>query len=467
MCFIGGLVCPRPLLASREVAGAVERHEFGDVERELRLWRARAETAELIVGHWRSVQTRRLWKVFEALDRLRERVAPPQTRRERVLLSAVRQTARVLRPFGRATRDRTMFRPKGHKDVLFLRDVDAAWTVYRSDHHVEELGCLGISADLVHSARVDLLATVDHYDTFVLNRVERSERVGTFLAAARSAGKSVIFGTDDLIFEPELESHFAFLDAAGESQREVWRQQLDSYRRTLEACDGALVSTVPLAEHARRHVDRVEVVHNAVSAEMLRLADEALEERVNAAGATVTIGYLSGTPSHNRDFLEAADAVAWTLETYPNVRFLVVGFLDLDARFDRFAGRVTRLPKQPFDALPAVTAQIDINPAPLERANPFTQCKSCVKYLEAGLVGVPTIASPEPDFARVIADGRNGLLAGEAPEWREALRRLIESPELRAEMGARAGADVRQHHTTTARASELGTALSELTARRD
>jgi glycosyltransferase involved in cell wall biosynthesis len=445
------------------VADAVERH---DVERELRLWRARAETAELIVEHWRSVQNRRLWKVFEALDRLRERLAPPRTRRERVVLSAVRQTARMLRPLGRATRDRTMFRPKGHKDVLFIRDVDAAWTAYRNDHHVEQLAYLGLSADLVHSAKVDLPATVDHYDTFVLNRVERSDRVGTFLAAARSAGKPVIFGTDDLIFEPELEPHFAFLEAADESQRTVWRQQLDSYRRTIEACDGALVSTMPLGEHARRHVDRVEVVYNAVGAEMLRLADEALEQRVDAAG-TVTIGYLSGTPSHNRDFLEAADAVVWALETHPNVRLLVVGFLDLDSRFDRFAGRVTRLPRQPFDALPAVTAQIDINLAPLERANPFTQCKSCVKYLEAGLVAVPTIASQEPDFARVIADGRNGLLAGEPAEWRDALRRLIESPELRAEMGERAAADVRQHHTTKARASELGSALSDLTARRD
>jgi O-antigen biosynthesis protein len=449
------------------VAGAVERHEFGDVERELRLWRARAETAELIVEHWRDVQNRRLWKLFEELDRHRERLAPPQTRRERVVLSVVRQTARVLRPLGRATRDRTMFRPKGHKDVLFIRDVDAAWTAYRNEHQLEQLGSLGLSADLVHSAKVDLPATVEHYDAFVLNRVERSDRVGAFLAAVRSAGKPVIFGTDDLIFEPELEPHFAFLEAADESQRELWRQQMGSYRRTLEACDGALVSTVPLAEHARRHVDRVEVVYNAVSAEMVRLADEALEERLEATGPRVTIGYLSGTPSHNRDFLEAADAVVWALETYPNVRFLVVGFLDLDARFDRFAARVTRLPKQRFEALPAVASQIDISLAPLERANPFTQCKSCVKYLEAGLVGVPTIASPEPDFARVIADGRNGLLAGDDAEWHQALRSLIESPQLRAEIGRRAAADVRQHHTTNARASELGSALSELTARPD
>src|SRR5262249_5134538 len=156
---------------------------------------------------------------------------------------------------------------------------------------------------------------------------------------------------------------------------------------------GAIVSTQPLAKYTRSHVERVAIVHNAVSSELVRLADEALKQHSTSNHATVTIGYLSGTPSHNRDFLEAAGTVVWALETYPGTRFVVVGKLDLDRRFDPFGARITRIPKQPFHSLPALTAQIDINLAPLERDNPFTECKSCVKYLESGLVGVPTIAS--------------------------------------------------------------------------
>jgi glycosyltransferase involved in cell wall biosynthesis len=356
------------------------------------------------------------------------------------------------------------FIPTGRKDVLFVFDEPGAWTRYRCDHQAEQFTLLGKSCDIAQSDRIDLSGAVDHYDTFILNRVQWNEGLESFFECARRRTKPVLFDTDDLIFEPDLHRYFAVFDGWPEAERAAEIEKLARYRRTLEECDGAIVTTEPLGEYARKRTDRVMVVHNAVSAEMVRAADDVARQRSrrHLTDHDVVIAYFSGTRTHNRDFLEAADAVLWALETYPRARFLAVGKLDVDPRFDRFRRRVKRVPLQDWRALPRLLSRVDINLSPLERENPFTECKSCVKYLEAGLPGVPTIASPRSDFVRAIDAGRNGLFADDAAEWRDALRRLIESPRRRVEIGEHAARDVRANHTTKARVTCLAEALSSV-----
>jgi glycosyltransferase involved in cell wall biosynthesis len=337
-------------------------------------------------------------------------------------------------------------------------DEPGAWTRYRCDHKGEQLALLGKSFDIVNSARIDLVGAVDRYKGFILNRVEMSKDVAGFLDRAQEASRPVVFDTDDLIFEPELHSHFAFYDDRSKAELHAWIEKLGRYAQTLERCDGVIVSTEPLRTHAQRRNARAEVLFNAVSEEMIRLADLARPKAVQHSGL-IKVAYLSGTRTHNRDFLEVADAVLWALETYPQARLLVVGKLDLDSRFDQVSSQVAKMPLQPWQALPGLLADIDVNLAPLERDNPFAACKSCVKYLEAGLLCVPTIASPRGDFTRVIEHGRNGLLAEDASAWREALGHLIESPELRRDVGNEAVDDVREHHTTRVGAAHLGELL--------
>src|SRR5204863_5326912 len=96
--------------------------------------------------------------------------------------------------------------------------------------------------------------------------------------------------------------------------------------------------------------------------------------------------------------------------------------------------------------LPQLIAQIDINLAPLELDNPFCQAKSEIKYTEAALVGVPTVASPTDAFAYAITHGENGLLAATVDEWQAALSQLIEQPEARQQLGAVARQRVYQEY---------------------
>jgi glycosyltransferase involved in cell wall biosynthesis len=342
--------------------------------------------------------------------------------------------------------------------VLFVFESPGAWTRYRCDHQAEQLAVGGLSCDVVQADTLELATAIEHYDVFVLYRVPWTDAVGEFLSRAHARERPVVFDTDDLVFEPAFTPYLAFLSTWSEDDRRGQAERFDGYRRTLEACGRATVSTEPLAEFARRHAENVTVAFNRVSKEMVRRANAALAARPRRR-AGLTIAYLSGTRTHDRDFLEAADAVLWALESHPDARFLAVGKLELDERFAERAPQVERMSLQPWESLPAVLAGIDINLAPLEPDNPITACKSCAKYLEAGLLGVPTIASPRPDFCRVIEHGRNGLLAEGVGEWKDALRRLIETADERREVGANALADVRTHHTTSVRAASLVAAL--------
>jgi hypothetical protein len=66
----------------------------------------------------------------------------------------------------------------------------------------------------------------------------------------------------------------------------------------------------------------------------------------------------------------------------------------------------------------------------------FNESKSALKMSEFAAVGVPVVASPSPDNRRV-HDLGVGLLAGDRKQWRQQVRRLIDSPDCRSQLAVR------------------------------
>jgi glycosyltransferase involved in cell wall biosynthesis len=106
---------------------------------------------------------------------------------------------------------------------------------------------------------------------------------------------------------------------------------------------------------------------------------------------------------------------------------------------------------------------VDINIAPLVD-NPQRRAKSAVKYMEAALVGVPTIAARLDAYQTSIEQGVNGLLASTHAEWVDSLARLIQLPEIRQQIGEAARADVLANHTTAARAANFAAIITQVVA---
>ncbi len=351
---------------------------------------------------------------------------------------------------------RRRFAGEVSKVALLLSGCPGDAKRYRCDHLAEQLESLGVSAETATLGEIDLPDALECFSIFVLHRVAYDRNVDWFLRKARERGALVLFDTDDWVFDPEA---YRFIDTKGMSERDqkLYRTGLERYRETIARSAGMTVSTEALFDLARGLQKEVRVLPNVVSAEMARLATSAragtsFRRTGGGYGSTLTLGYLSGTPTHRKDFAVAEDAIEWALETYSSVRLLTVGHIDVSERFGRFGERFQHVPLMPWQRLADTLTRIDVNLAPLEPDNPFTASKSALKYFEASLVGVPTIASPTPDFRRAIDHGVTGWLAETPAEWKDGLRQLIEAPDLAREIGEKARDDVLSKHTTMAQA---------------
>jgi glycosyltransferase involved in cell wall biosynthesis len=358
--------------------------------------------------------------------------------------------------------------PTWKKLALFISGCPGEPMRYRCEHAAEQIRLMGGTAECAVHGDVDLGAAIDQYHVFVLHRVLHGDDVAWFVEQARRRGATVIYDVDDLIFDVSIAPHIAALERMTERERDQFLACVIRTREGLLSCDDVFVASEPLCASVAQATGaaRARQVPNVVSREMIQQADRALSAHQRSstsdASGVVRVAYLSGTPTHDRDFREATDALIWALDKFPNLRLITIGPVLLDSRFDRFGQRVEQWALRPWQQLPEALARLDINLAPLERDNPFTEAKSSIKFLEAALVGVPTIASPTADFRRVIVHGTNGFLADTTDEWQNALACLVSSPTQRSAIGSRARSDVLEHHTTAAAAPLLWDGLRQI-----
>jgi len=363
------------------------------------------------------------------------------------------------------------------RSVLFLTGIDGAPFRHRVTNLRDRLATRGIASAALFWTDPHALAAMTDADLVVLSRVPMSDWGRSLVAEARRLGRPLAFSCDDLVFDPtSVPTEALALLPAG--QRAGWLAYVDRYAETLRACDAFIGTTEPLVEAAARLGVPGWIVRNGLGEAQLAVAEEVGKRRVlggvepsdrapsrTAAGTSdeaVTLAYLSGTTMHDLDFAAIEPALTAVLATRPAVRLRLVGYLRTGRALAAFADRVERLPFLPWSELLASLVEVDVNLAPLAASDPFTHAKSEVKYLEAGILGVPTIASPTSAFRRAIRNGRNGILAETSADWEAALLRLIDDAGLRHRLGNAARADAFLHYTPAAQADELIAALGEI-----
>ena len=122
-------------------------------------------------------------------------------------------------------------------------------------------------------------------------------------------------------------------------------------------------------------------------------------------------------------------AIKQLLKKYSNVQLHIVGILDIPKDMKPFENQIVTHDYVDWDKLPVLISEVDINLAPLVDSI-FNRAKSEIKWIEAALVKVPTVASKIGAFSDAVVDGETGLLATDE-EWFDKLEALVLSPELR------------------------------------
>lgn len=341
-----------------------------------------------------------------------------------------------------------------YKAFAFVSGCPGGAYRYRCEHHAETLRLRGYSVDVFPPDITPWNELIGPYQVIVVHRVPHTPEFEEFTHEVRRAGVHLVFDTDDLVFAPEIESQIAALDVLPPSEKALWLDGVRRYRESLLLCDKALVSTPGLKRSLESRMQiQVAISRNRVNDEMVRDAARAAA-RTKRHDGSVRLAYLSGTPTHERDFRECVPALRTILSGNDSIRLVLAGHIEIPRELGDMAEQIDRIPLMPWQQLPDLYAEVDINLAPLEHANEFTEGKSELKYFEAGLLGVPTVASRVGGFIDAIRNGENGFLCSSPEEWVRALDRLVADRAERNRIGEAAKKDALGRYTSRAAAGE-------------
>lgn len=347
-----------------------------------------------------------------------------------------------------------LFGRVGSGDILFISSGVGDSAKYRSERQAEELGLHGFRCSVTVQDNPLLPRYADRFQIFIFQKTIFSKPVAKLIEKIKAQKKEIIFETDDLVYDPEYIRQMDFFDNLNLFEKKQYETGVGSEILNDGYVKTCVTTTTFLADKLKEYGKNIFVSNNKLSNYDVGTAENIFNNKAESNGEKIKIGYFSGTASHDKDFEAAKDAVVYILEKYSQAELHLFGPLKIDDVYAKFGGRVKKHPFAPWRKHLENIAGIDVNIAPLEIGNPFCESKSELKFIEAGIVGVPTVAAATQTFREAIGDGVDGFVAGNTEEWKEKLEKLILNGDLRRQMGEIAREKVLENYTNKNSANE-------------
>jgi len=334
-------------------------------------------------------------------------------------------------------------------DVLFITGGAGvgASSRFRCVNQAEELSKHNFKTAFLTQSSRNLFDTADKFAVFILHRMVYDERLQKFMDILKKNKKTIIFETDDLLFDPQYLHQVDYLKNINEWEKKLYKNGLGSQILDDAAVAAAVTTTSFLATKLRKRKEKVFISTNKLSDEDLSFAQKIREEKRLKGDKTVVLGYFSGTPGHDKDLGTIAAVLSRLFDKYPHLYLSIAGPLVLSDELKAYEARIIRVPftssrKKHLENV----ASVDINIVPLEN-NDFCTAKSELKFFEAGILEVPTVAFANQTFCEAIRDGEDGFVAENETAWESKLAQLIESAELRNSIASKAYQTAYQRYT--------------------
>ena len=384
--------------------------------------------------------------------------------REHGIRSAVSQAGYILgvmyrqRQLTRSTAPRTSFlklprkrrqwKPSGNIRILF---VSGEHTTPGHKYRIANLvRCLpdtkyDIEAIPYSSGCLDyLITTKQHVDLIWIWRFPLDKHLETVLRELKTRGTRIHYDTDDLMINPDLAKEklidgIRTMGLEEDSVKTFYRNQ----QKMLMFSDHASSPTHALCAQLLFFHPIAHTIPNTFTSE--DLVKSRLARKAHTPDGCFRMGYASGSKTHQKDFAVILPALCGILEEYPQARLVVYPLTLLLEEYPELAPFESQIEKRELCSVEDLAfeySRYDVNLCPLEVGNVFCECKSQLKFFEAALCETPTIASPTSPYAEYIEDGVNGFLAVTPEEWKVRIKKLIDSPQLRIDMGKRAKSSV-------------------------
>lgn len=340
------------------------------------------------------------------------------------------------------------------KHILIIDGVEnqiPQCTRYRVINKAEQLRSFSHEVWTVNASDFQM-GYAEYASQIIIYRTPYSEQFKQLIELAHKYNKPVFYDIDDLVYDTSYTDQLDYVKTLGKQEKEAYDSGVRSYGKLMELCDAFITSTTDLKNELLKLGKPVYLNRNLASEELISISEQAIAKTIKDK-KKIKIGYFSGSITHNENFDLIRSAILKILKEFPQTELHLVGHLTIPDEMENYKKQLIVHDFLDWTLLPSLVAEMDINLAPLVDTV-FNRAKSEIKWLEAALVGVTTVASDIGSFSEIITNETTGVLVADGM-WYEQLKDLVDNKTKLEFLGTNAKREAISTYKTTEHEDEF------------